>query len=127
MKPLAIVAVIFASLFGIVFVLLVLGQMASPAIGRSEAVVKASPYLWPCGSTPDALDQMMRATLKGGGDVRSIMRETRSIGLVGGMHVEVIEKGYGIPDFFFFVFNPLGSHLASDRRIPIDTGILGAL
>jgi len=51
---------------------------------------------WPCGSTTDAFDELMKWAVRGDmGEVRRTLMKTGSIGLDGGMKVKVLDTGIG--------------------------------
>jgi hypothetical protein len=51
---------------------------------------------WPCGSTREAFDEMMKlAGRRDDPEVKIAMRRTHSIGLVGGMQVKILDTEFG--------------------------------
>lgn len=57
------------------------------------ATVRQGQGFWPCGSTPDALEELMKWAARG--DKEAVTRtlfKTKSIGIVGGMQVKILDS-----------------------------------
>jgi hypothetical protein len=64
-------------------------------IGETVTVRHGTGF-WPCGSTTEAFNELMKWAVQGdNGEVKRTLVKTGSIGLVGGMHVKVIDVGFG--------------------------------
>ena len=51
---------------------------------------------WPCGSTTEAFDELMKWAVRGdNAEVKRTMRTTRSFALEGGMKVKILDIGFG--------------------------------
>lgn len=51
---------------------------------------------WPCGSTPEAFDEMEKWAVRNDSDeVKITMRRTHSIGLTAGLKVKILDVGFG--------------------------------
>ncbi len=63
--------------------------------GITATVVEGRGF-WPCGSTTAAYDELMKWSVRGDmAEVRRTLTRTRSIGIVGGMKVKVLDIGFG--------------------------------
>jgi len=61
-------------------------------IGDTATVIESNGF-WPCGSTPEALDELTKWAVRGDhSELMRTMRSTRSIGLMGGMQVKVLDS-----------------------------------
>lgn len=64
-------------------------------IGENTTVREAKGF-WPCGSTPEAYDELMKwATHGDNPELKRAMGATRSIALSGGMQVKILDIGFG--------------------------------
>jgi hypothetical protein len=64
-------------------------------VGETVTVRQANGF-WPCGSTTQAFDELMKWTARGdNAEVRRTLVLTRSIGLNGGMDVKILDIGLG--------------------------------
>src|ERR1022692_3383957 len=63
--------------------------------GETTTVRKAKGF-WPCGSTPEAYDELMKwAGLGDNTEVKYTLVKTRSIGIDGGMRVKILDIAFG--------------------------------
>jgi hypothetical protein len=68
---------------------------ATKHIGDTAIVAEGHGY-WPCGSSREALDEMLKwYARKDEAEIKRTMGRTRSIGIVGGMRVKIIDSGFG--------------------------------
>lgn len=64
-------------------------------IGESVTVRQGNGF-WPCGSTKEAFDELMKWAVRGdNAEVKRTMGITHSIGIVGGMKVKILDIGFG--------------------------------
>lgn len=67
----------------------------SAYIGET-ATVRQGGGFWPCGSTTEAFDELMKwAALGDNAEVKRTMVTTRSFALYGGMSVKILDFGFG--------------------------------
>lgn len=60
--------------------------------GETLTVIESNGF-WPCGSTPEALSELTKWAVRGdNAEVRRTLVLTRSIGLMGGMQVKVLDR-----------------------------------
>lgn len=74
--------------------------IATPSPSKAEVgetvTVRQANGFWPCGSTTQAFDDLMKWAVRGdNAEVRRTMNLTRSIGLNGGMSVKILDIGLG--------------------------------
>jgi len=74
--------------------------IATPSPSKAEVgetvTVRQANGFWPCGSTTQAFDDLMKWAVRGdNAGVRRSMNLTRSIGLNGGMSVKILDIGLG--------------------------------
>jgi hypothetical protein len=68
---------------------------STAAVGDTVTVRKGNGF-WPCGSTKEAFDELMKWSVRGDNDeIKRTMRITRSFALDGGMQVKVLDVGFG--------------------------------
>jgi hypothetical protein len=72
-------------------------RSSATGIGDTVTVVRATQAngkegFWPCGSTVQALDEMIKWAVRGdSNEIKRVMRATGSIGLIGGQRVKVLD------------------------------------
>jgi hypothetical protein len=69
---------------------------ASRAYIGETVTVQHDKGFWPCGSTPQAFDELMKWTVRGdNAEVKRTMARTRSIAVNGGMKVKILDLAFG--------------------------------
>ncbi len=68
---------------------------STAAIGETVTVRQSNGF-WPCGSTTEAFDELMKWAVRGdNAEVKRTLVKTRSIGIDGGMKVKILDFGFG--------------------------------
>jgi len=68
---------------------------STAGIGETVTVRQGNGY-WPCGSTTEAFDELMKWSVRGDqAEIKRTLVKTGSIGIDGGMKVKILDFGFG--------------------------------